>query len=233
MLNKHILIVEDEPGIANMEKNYLNKSDFTTDIAKDGSEALNLFYKNHYDLIVLDLMLPKLSGENLLEVIRETSNIPVILVTAKVSEKDIISGFRNGADDYIKKPFSGNEFVERVKAVLRRTESINTNSNLIESLDKRVIVDLENNRVLKDDKEVPLTKNELLIVKTLFTNPNKTFTRNEIIEISFGYDYDAFDRAVDTHIKNIRSKIEDNPKNPYYIKTIYGLGYKAGEIYEA
>ncbi|EHR33995.1 response regulator transcription factor [Helcococcus kunzii] len=232
-MNKHILIVEDEPGIANMEKNYLNKSDFTTDIAKDGSEALNLFYKNHYDLIVLDLMLPKLSGENLLEVIRETSNIPVILVTAKVSEKDIISGFRNGADDYIKKPFSGNEFVERVKAVLRRTESINTNSNLIESLDKRVIVDLENNRVLKDDKEVPLTKNELLIVKTLFTNPNKTFTRNEIIEISFGYDYDAFDRAVDTHIKNIRSKIEDNPKNPYYIKTIYGLGYKAGEIYEA
>lgn len=232
-MNKHILIVEDEPGIANMEKNYLNKSDFTTDIAKDGSEALNLFYKNHYDLIVLDLMLPKLSGEKLLEVIRETSNIPVILVTAKVSEKDIISGFRNGADDYIKKPFSGNEFVERVKAVLRRTESITTNSNLIESLDKRVIVDLENNRVLKDDKEVPLTKNELLIVKTLFTNPNKTFTRNEIIEISFGYDYDAFDRAVDTHIKNIRSKIEDNPKNPHYIKTIYGLGYKAGEIYEA
>ena len=86
-MNKHILIVEDEPGIANMEKNYLNKSDFTTDIAKDGSEALNLFYKNHYDLIVLDLMLPKLSGENLLEVIRETSNIPVILVTAKVSER--------------------------------------------------------------------------------------------------------------------------------------------------
>lgn len=232
-MNKHILIVEDEPGIANMEQNYLKKSNFSSDIAKDGSEALSLFYKNHYDLIVLDLMLPKLNGEKLLEVIRETSNVPVILVTAKVNENDIISGFRNGADDYIKKPFSGNEFVERIKAVLRRTESINIDSNIIHSQDKRLKIDLENNRVLKDDKEVSLTKNELLIIQTLFNNPSKTFTRNEIIEISFGYDYDAFDRAVDTHIKNIRSKIEDNPKNPNYIKTIYGLGYKAGEVYEA
>ena len=232
-MNKRILIVEDEPGIAKMEKNYLEKSDFITDIANDGSQALDLFYKNDYDLIVLDLMLPKLSGEKLLEIIRANSNIPVILVTAKVNEDDIISGFRHGADDYIKKPFSGNEFVERIKAVLRRTESIHKNEHLIESQDRRLKVDMENNRVIKDDKEVLLTKNELLIVQTLFTNPNKTFTRNEIIEISFGYDYDAFDRAVDTHIKNIRSKIEDNPKNPNYIKTVYGLGYKAGDIYEA
>jgi len=216
-----------------MEKNYLEKSDFITDIANDGSQALDLFYKNDYDLIVLDLMLPKLSGEKLLEIIRANPNIPVILVTAKVNEDDIISGFRHGADDYIKKPFSGNEFVERIKAVLRRTESIHKNEHLIESQDRRLKVDMENNRVIKDDKEVLLTKNELLIVQTLFTNPNKTFTRNEIIEISFGYDYDAFDRAVDTHIKNIRSKIEDNPKNPNYIKTVYGLGYKAGDIYEA
>ncbi len=225
-----ILIVEDEKGIATMEQNYLKKAGFETTIAYDGSEAIDLFYKNDFDLVILDLMIPKLSGEQVLLIIRENSNIPVILVTAKVNESDVLSGFRSGADDYIKKPFSGNELVERVKAILKRTT---TKSDFIISKNHRLKIDLENNRVLKDDEEISLTKNELLIINTLFANPTKTFTRNEIIEISFGYDYDAFDRAIDTHIKNIRQKIEDNPKNPIYIKTIYGLGYKAGEIDEA
>lgn len=231
-MNKLILIVEDEAGIAKMEKNYLVKSGFEVDIAKDGSEALNLFYKNNYDLIVLDLMIPKLNGEKVLEVIREDSNTPVIIVTAKVSEKDVISGLKSGADDYLKKPFSGNELVERVKAILRRSNTNSTSTQIIKSQDNKLEVDITNNRVLKDGTEVSLTKNELLIIQTLFKNPSKTFTRNEIIEISFGFDYDAFDRAVDTHIKNIRSKIEENPKHPIYIKTIYGLGYKAGDVDE-
>lgn len=230
-MSEYILIVEDDHGISSMEKNYLEKSGFKTEIANDGSEAVNLFYSNKFDLIILDLMIPKLNGEQVLDVIRENSNIPVIIVTAKVNELDILNGFRAGADDYIKKPFSGNELVERVKAVLRRTKTNETET--IVSKNKRLKIDIKNNRVLKDDVEVGLTKNELLIVETLFKNPNKTFTRNEIIEISFGYDYDAFDRAVDTHIKNIRQKIEDNPKNPIYIKTQYGLGYKAGDIDEA
>lgn len=227
----NILIVEDEIGIANMEKNYLEKSNFQVSIAHDGAEAINLFYKNNFDLIILDLMIPKLSGEQVLNIVRENSEIPVILVTAKVNEKDIIHGFRLGADDYIKKPFSGNELIERVKAVLRRSKS--NKNNIIISQDKKLKIDLINNRVLKNDVEIPLTKNEILIIKTLFSNPMKTFSRNEIIEISFGYDYDAFDRAIDTHIKNIRQKIEDNPKDQTYIRTIYGMGYKAGEIYEA
>lgn len=176
-------------------------------------------------------MIPKLSGEQVLTLIREESDIPVILVTAKVNENDVLQGFRSGADDYIKKPFSGNELVERVKAVLRRSKS--NSSNLIVSKDGRLKVDIENNRVLKDGVEIPFTKNELLIIQTLYSNPMKTFTRNEIIEISFGYDYDAFDRAVDTHIKNIRQKVEDNPKDQHYIRTIYGLGYKAGDVDEA
>lgn len=230
-MKEHILIVEDELGIATMEKNYLEKSGFQTTIAHDGNEAVNLFYKNNFDLILLDLMIPKLSGEQVLTLIREESDIPVILVTAKVNENDVLQGFRSGADDYIKKPFSGNELVERVKAVLRRSK---TNiSNVIVSKDGRLKVDIENNRVLKDGVEIPFTKNELLIIQTLYSNPMKTFTRNEIIEISFGYDYDAFDRAVDTHIKNIRQKVEDNPKDQHYIRTIYGLGYKAGDVDEA
>lgn len=229
-MSKNILIVEDEKGIATMEQNYLHKAGFTCTIASDGSEALNLFYENNYDLIILDLMIPKLSGEQVLNVIREHSDIPVIMVTAKVSEKDVLSGLRSGADDYIKKPFSGNELVERVKAVLRRFKS--NGNDLIITKNGKLKIDIKNNRVLKEDEEIPLTKNELLIIQTLYKNPSKTFTRNEIIEISFGYDYDAFDRAVDTHIKNIRQKIEDNPKNPVYIKTIYGLGYKAGDVNE-
>ena len=228
-MSKHILIVEDEHGIANMEKIYLEKAGFKTRIASDGSEAINLFYNNNFDLVVLDLMIPKLSGEQVLSIIRENSKIPVIIVTAKVNENDIIKGFKSGADDYLKKPFSGNELVERVKAILRR---VNSNEDFIRSKDGRLIVDLANSRVFKDDKEISLTKNELSIIETLYTNPHKTFTRNEIIEISFGFDYEAFDRAVDTHIKNIRQKIEDNPKTPKYIKTTYGLGYKAGEIDE-
>lgn len=230
-MKEHILIVEDELGIATMEKNYLEKSGFQTTMAHDGNEAVNLFYKNNFDLILLDLMIPKLSGEQVLTLIREESDIPVILVTAKVNENDVLHGFRSGADDYIKKPFSGNELVERVKAVLRRSKT--NSSNVIVSKDGRLKVDIENNRVLKDGVEIPFTKNELLIIQTLYSNPMKTFTRNEIIEISFGYDYDAFDRAVDTHIKNIRQKVEDNPKDQHYIRTIYGLGYKAGDVDEA
>lgn len=228
-MSKHILIVEDEHGIANMEKVYLEKAGFKTSLASDGSEAINLFYKNNFDLIILDLMIPKLSGEQVLSIIRENSNIPVIIVTAKVNENDIVKGFKSGADDYLKKPFSGNELVERVKAILRR---VSVNEDIIQSKDGRLLVDLSNNRVIKDGNEISLTKNELSIIETLYANPHKTFTRNEIIEISFGYDYDAFDRAVDTHIKNIRQKIEENPKTPKYIKTSYGLGYKAGEIDE-
>ncbi len=230
-MNK-ILIVEDEAGIAIMEKNYLVKSDFSVDIAKDGEEAIRLFEEVPYSLIILDLMIPKISGEEVLKLIRSKSNIPVILVTAKVNEEDILKGFKHGADDYIKKPFSGLELVERVKAVLRRTSGY-SDIDIIHSSDGRLAYDKKNYRLLKDKKELSLTRNELLIINTLFSNPSKTFTRNEIIEISFGYDYDAFDRAIDTHIKNIRQKIEDDPKNPQYIKTVYGLGYKAGQINEA
>ena len=229
---KRILIVEDERGIAIMEKNYLDKNGFTCDIAGDGIEAIKMFSKEKYDLIVLDLMIPKLPGEEVLKAIREESKVPVILVTAKVDEKDVLKAFRNGGDDYLKKPFSALELVERVKSILRRTDS-GPETHEIHTDDGRLTYDFTNSRLLLDGKEVVLTKNELMILNTIFSNPNKTFTRNEIIEISFGYDYEAYDRAIDTHIKNIRQKIEEDPKNPKYVKTIYGLGYKAGEMHEA
>ena len=143
------------------------------------------------------------------------------LVTAKVSEENIINGLKLGADDYVTKPFSPKELMQRIKTVLRRIEKYNIpRADIIKTIDGRLEMDLEYNRFFKDGEEIFLTKNEFQIIKTLFSNPNKIFTREEIIEITFGFDYDAYDRAIDTHIKNIRQKIEDNPKKPDYIKTI-------------
>lgn len=227
----NILIVEDEEIIANIIKTALEKEEYNIFLAFDGEEALNIFDENEIDLVILDLMLPKLSGEEVIKEIRSKSNVPVIMTTAKIEEENVIDGLRLGADDYIKKPYSYKELVERVKTVLRRIEKYNMpRADLITTTDGRLEMDLEYNRFFKDGKEVFLTKNEFQIIKTLFSNPNKIFTREEIIELTFGYDYDAYDRAIDTHIKNIRQKIEDDPKKPAYIKTIYGMGYKSGGL---
>ncbi|WP_130818883.1 response regulator transcription factor [Anaerococcus vaginimassiliensis] len=226
-----ILIVEDEKSISDIVKNYLIRDGYNVFQAFDGLEALKIFDNEDIDLIILDLMLPKMSGEDVIKNIRNKSKVPVIITSAKVEEIDRINGLRLGADDYVTKPFSNKELVERVKAVLRRIEKYNIpRADIIKTSDGRLLMDLKYNRFLKDGEEVFLTKNEFSIIKTLFSSPNKIFTRDEIIELTFGLDYDAYDRAIDTHIKNIRQKIEDNPKKPQYIKTIYGMGYKSGGV---
>ncbi|MDO5754869.1 MAG: response regulator transcription factor [Tissierellia bacterium] len=229
-MNKiEILIVEDEKGINDIEKKYLEKEGYEVDQAFDGKDALEQLSKKDYDLVILDRMLPKVSGEEIMHQIRASSDTAVIMISAKVEEDNIIEGLKIGADDYITKPFSPREMVERVKTVLRRTERNKMpRASLLVFDQGRFQIDHENKMVYKDDELVNLTSNEFKIVTTLFSNPKKIFTRDEIIEIAFGIDYDAFDRAIDTHIKNIRHKIEDDPKNPRYIKTIYGMGYKAG-----
>lgn len=227
----NILIIEDEQGISKIIKSYLEKEGYNVFQAFDGKEGLDFFENEQIDLILLDLMIPKISGEDLIKEIRNKSNVPVIMVTAKVSEENIINGLKLGADDYVTKPFSPKELMQRIKTVLRRIEKYNIpRADIIKTIDGRLEMDLEYNRFFKDGEEIFLTKNEFQIIKTLFSNPNKTFTREEIIEITFGFDYDAYDRAIDTHIKNIRQKIEDNPKKPDYIKTIYGMGYKSGGV---
>lgn len=231
MNNITILIIEDEKKISTIMKSYFEKEGYKVFQAYDGEEGLNIFSKENIDLIILDLMLPKLAGEEVIKEIRNQSEVPIIMVSAKVQEDNRVDGLRLGADDYVTKPFSPKELVERVKAILRRIEKYNLpRADIIKTTDGRLEMDLEYNRIFKDSKEILLTKNEFQILKTLFTNPNKIYSRDEIIEQTFGYDYDAYDRAIDTHIKNIRSKIEDNPKKPVYIKTIYGMGYKSGGI---
>lgn len=231
MNNINILIIEDEKKISTIMKSYFEKEDYNVLQAFDGKEGLELFNNNEIDLIILDLMLPKLPGEEVIKEIRNKSDLPIIMVSAKVEEDNRVEGLRLGADDYVTKPFSPKELVERVKAVLRRIEKYNIpRADIIKTSDGRLEMDLQYNRIFKDGNEILLTKNEFQILKTIFSSPNKIFSRDEIIALTFGYDYDAYDRAIDTHIKNIRSKIEDNPKRPVYIKTIYGMGYKSGGV---
>ena len=232
MEQRKILLVEDEEGIINIEKAYLEKADYVVEKAMDGNEALERFADFQPDLVVLDLMLPGKSGEEVLKEIKAQSDTPVIIVSAKSEEDDRVENLRNGADDYMVKPFSARELVERVRAILRRLP-LNSTGKMIQTKDGRLRMDTESMRTFVNDQEVHLTKNEFLIVQTLFTHPNKIYTRDEIIEVTFGMDYEAFDRAFDTHIKNIRQKIEVDPKNPVYIKTVYGVGYRAGGFDEA
>ena len=227
----NILIIEDEKSINDIVKSYLEKEGYGVFQAYDGKEGLRLFLSEDVDLVILDLMLPGLAGEEVIKEIRNRSSVPVIMLSAKVKENDRVNGLRLGADDYVTKPFSARELLERIKAILRRIEKYNIpRADIIKTLDGRLETDLEYNRFFKDGEEVYLTKNEFSILKTLFSSPNKIYTREEIINEAFGFDYDAYDRAIDTHIKNIRQKIEDNPKKPEYIKTIYGMGYKSGGV---
>lgn len=222
-----ILIVDDEEKILKVIEAYLIKEGFEVLTAKDGEEALNIFNKELIHLIILDLMLPKISGEEVCTKIRAASPVPIIMLTAKTEEDNKIEGLTIGADDYVTKPFSNRELVSRVKALIRRT--YRDNKPLAELLiinNGDLEIDIEKFIVKKQGKNVNLTSNEFKILIVLLSNPGQVFSRDQLVNKSFGIDYDGFDRTIDTHIKNIRRKIEDNPKNPKYIVSIYGVGYK-------
>lgn len=223
----NILIVEDEKNISDVIDAYLQKEGYKTYLAYDGEKALNLFNNNEIHLIILDLMIPKLSGEDLCKKIRATSGVPIIMLTAKTEEEDRIQGLSIGADDYVTKPFSPRELVSRVKALLRR--SYRNNYPLAEkfSFDNgNLEIDIDRMLVLKKGENVELTANEFKILLVLVSNPNQVLSRDQIIESAFSHEFDGFNRTIDSHIKNIRQKIEENPKSPNYIQTVYGAGYK-------
>lgn len=227
-----ILIVEDEQEIRELVSAYLRNDQFEVDAEEDGKMALNRIKSNHYDLIILDLMLPSLSGEKICEEVRTFSNVPILMLTAKSDLSDKVFGFRIGADDYLTKPFEPIELLERVRALLRRSRNDRPKATLLRVLNGRILIDTESLRVTKDGVEIPLTTNEFKILMVLLSNPNRVFSRDEIIEQAFGMEYDSFDRAIDTHIKNIRAKLEDDSKHPMMIKTIYGAGYRAELTYD-
>lgn len=226
MRNHTILIVEDEKNISDVIKAYMEKEGYHTFVAFDGENALEVFKEEHISLILLDLMIPKISGEKLCSIIRKTSEVPIIMLTAKSSEDSKIEGLDMGADDYIVKPFSPRELVSRVKALLRRTykEEPFLSEELI--LKGNLKIDKEKFSVEKHGTSIDLTSNEFKVLLVLATNPGIVFTRDKLIKNALGIDYDGFDRTIDTYIKNIRHKIEDDPKDPKYILTVYGVGYK-------
>ena len=221
---KRILVVDDEEMIVRTVKAYLDQEGFKTYTAYDGEEALRAFNEKGPDLIILDLMLPKLSGIEVTKKIRSTSTVPIIMLTAKASEADRVVGLELGADDYVVKPFSPRELVARVRAVLRRIDGETGASERMVS--GKMEIDLRSREVAVDGKPIELTPTEFDLLSYLAHHPGQVFTRLQLLREVQGYTYDAFARTIDTHVKNLRHKIEEDPKAPKYILTVHGVGYR-------
>ena len=223
MANK-VLVVDDEKIIVKGIKFSLEQEGWQVDCAYDGEEALSMFSKNSYSIILLDLMLPKLSGLEVCQQIRETSNVPIIMLTAKGEDMDKIMGLEYGADDYITKPFNILEVKARMKAIMRRTTSSKKSERKeIISGDLRLVQD--GKRVFIRDKEIKVTGKEYDLLKLLVENVNRVYSREELLKIVWGADYPGDVRTVDVHVRRLREKIELNPGEPLYVQTKWGSGY--------
>ena len=227
--SKSILIVDDEAKIAEVVQSYLEKDGFTVYKASNGKEALEKFDKYNPTLIILDLMLPDITGEDVCKTIRKKSRVPIIMLTAKIEEGNILEGLDIGADDYVTKPFSPRQLMARVAALLRRTEDdASLLCKLVSYNDDDLVIDSVKYEVKKTGVIVNLTPNEYNILTTLLKYANKVFTRDELIIRAIGSEFEGYDRIIDTHIKNLRQKIETDSKKPIYILTVHGIGYRFG-----
>ena len=225
-MGKRILVVDDEKLIVKGIRFSLEQDGMEVDTAFDGEEALEFAKNNTYDLILLDVMLPKLTGFEVCQQIREFSNVPIIMLTAKSEDMDKILGLEYGADDYITKPFNILEVKARIKAIMRRMgtkEDKNKNSSVIVISDMKL--DRESRRVFIQEKEVNLTTKEFEVLELLVMNPGKVYSRESLLKIIWGEDYPGDVRTVDVHIRRLREKIESNPSEPRYVQTKWGLGY--------
>ena len=216
---KTILVVDDEPQIAEIATDYLRLAGFDVITAGDGVRALEAVRGRRPDLVVLDLGLPRMDGTEVARTIRRESDLPIIMLTARVQEDDRLHGLEIGADDYITKPFSPRELVARVRAVLRRTEKRSADADRFRVAD--VVIDVPRMRVTRGDVPMELTPTEFQIVATLASHAGRVFTRTQLLDAVSGSSSEAFDRAVDSHIKNIRKKL-----GAHYIQSVYGIGYR-------
>ena len=216
---KKILVIEDEKNIQNIIKEFLESAKYKVNTADDGLEGINLIQNNNYDLILLDIMMPKIDGFVVCEMIRKNSNVPIIILTALTDEESQLKGFDKLADDYITKPFSMPVVLKHIEAILRRTENINNKVDVLKY--KNISLNIETYDVFVDNKKVALTYREFEILKLLLENQGKVFTRDNILNSIWNYDYFGDDKIVNTHIKNIRKKLGYD-----YIETIRGVGYR-------
>jgi len=227
MAGKRILVVDDDAKTVELVKLYLKRDGYRVLTADDGIEALRLARESHPDLIVLDLMLPGIDGLEVCRVLRQESDVPIIMLTAKTTDRDKLIGLGLGADDYVTKPFSPRELAARVRVVLRRLPG----ERLPESIEHgELSLDFLRHEASLASKPLDLTPIEFKLLGVLAKEPGRVFSRAQIIEKAFGYDFDGFDRTIDVHILKLRRKIEPDPHHPRYIKTVYGAGYKLLEV---
>ena len=228
-----ILVVEDEQHIRANIVEFLQAEGFETIEAKDGEEGLKKCLEEKPDLMLLDLMLPKLDGIAVCKEVRRESTVPIIMLTARDEEIDKLLGLELGADDYITKPFSIREVRARIRAVLRRTNAGYTADTENKLVFGKLEIDLERRVVRLDGKVVDLTPSEYMILITLAQNVGRPYSRLQLLNATLGESYAGYERAIDTHVSNLRKKIEPHPQTPMYVLTVYGLGYKFGESYES
>ena len=220
----NILIVDDEIKITQVIKAYLDKEGYNCIVANNGEQALEYFYNNNFDLIILDRMIPDISGEDICKKIRETSMVHIIMLTAKIEDEDRIDGFNIGCDDYVCKPFNVKELVLRVKAVFRK---MGENKDILKFSDELEINMLSHNVKVRGESVI-LTNTEYKILLLLDKNPSRVFSREQLLELTIDEHYEKMDRIIDAHIKNLRQKIELDTKKATIIQTVYGVGYKFG-----
>ena len=219
-----ILVVDDEVKIVRVVRAYLEKEGYQVVEANDGLEALELARREKPDLVVLDLMLPKLSGWDVCRALRQESSVPILMLTARDEDTDKIVGLELGADDYLTKPFNPKEMVARVRAILRRVGPQRLSGKVIAAGDLRI--DLDRREVRLAGKEAHLTPTEFDLLRALVEHPGRVLTRAQLMDAVLGESYEGFDRAIDSHIKNLRQKIEPDPRKPRYVLTVFGVGYK-------
>jgi two-component system alkaline phosphatase synthesis response regulator PhoP len=224
-MKRNILVVDDDQKLVELIKLYLEKDGYRVLTAYDGQEALEVARSKRPDLIILDLMLPQVDGLDVCRTLREEEEleIPIIMLTAKTMEQDRIYGLDLGADDYVTKPFSFGELLARVRAVLRRAEGEEGPEELSFGT---LTIDFRSHEVSIGGEAAQLTPTEFKLLETLVRQPGRAFTRLQLIHAALGYDFEGFERTIDTHIKNLRKKVESDPRNPRYIRTIFGVGYK-------
>jgi DNA-binding response OmpR family regulator len=224
---KSILVVDDEPKIVQLARDYLEHAGFAVFTARDGREALQAVHQHRPDLVVLDLGLPELDGLDVTRTLRRDSNLPIVMLTARDDEVDKLLGLELGADDYLTKPFSPRELVARVRAVLRRSEVASEKADVIRTGD--VVLDIPRMRTEVAGRSIDLTPTEFQLLATLARRPGRIFTRGQLLDEVRGVTFESYERAIDTHIKNLRRKIEPDPRQPRYLLTVYGVGYRFAE----
>ena len=229
-LVKRILLVDDEPRLVQLVRDYLEHGGFGVVTAGDGPTALRAASTQHPDLIVLDLGLPGLDGLDVMRTLRKTSEVPIIVLTARGEESDKVAGLELGADDYLTKPFSPKELVARVRSVLRRADGLKAPAEVIRVGDQ-VELHVPSMRLTIGDRRIELTATEFQLLATMARQPGRIFTRAQLLDAVHGVAFESYERAIDAHIKNMRRKIEPDPRNPRYLQTVFGVGYRFADLH--